>query len=505
MSSDSTQQNPRRRARSRGGRRRALVLAAGATAVVGALPIGLMFLPDNDDQIEPVSAASSSTDCEADYRVTDEWNGGYIGEVTVSNTSGATAEGWTVTWTFPDGQEIGNAWNGEHLQDGSSVRVGDAGWNGTLADGATAAFGFQASFPDGNAEPTDVSCNLGAGSGAPAEEPADERPEEPSDEGPTADDPAEDPVDQPVEEATEEPAQEPNETPSTEPTAAPAAADQPIGWAGENGGTTGGEGGPTVTVSSGGELRDALDHDGPRIIQVSGSVELSGMTKVPSDTTVIGLDGAEIIGGGLNVSGVDNVIIRNIAFANWDDDAVNVQSGSTNVWIDHNSFTNGGDGAVDVKRESDFVTVSWNHFFDHHKTMLLGHSDGHTEDIGHLRVSYHHNFFDGSRSRHPRVRFGETVHVFNNYYVGNDYGVASTQDAGVLVEGNYFDDVEHPTHVGYGSSDDGRLVARDNVYAGGSGEPETSGDVDPVPYEYSLDPAEDVPAIVASGAGPGNI
>jgi hypothetical protein len=45
---------------------------------------------------------------------------------------------------------------------------------------------------------------------------------------------------------------------------------------------------------------------------------------------------------------------------------------------------------------------------------------------------------DGSRQRNPRVRFGEPVHVYNNYYRNNElYGIASTMNGGVLVEGNY--------------------------------------------------------------------
>ena len=85
--------------------------------------------------------------------------------------------------------------------------------------------------------------------------------------------------------------------------------------------------------------------------------------------------------------------------------------------------------------------------------MLLGHSDDNaSQDIGHLRVTYHHNWFDGSGTRHPRVRFGNPVHVYNNYYFNNEYGVASTMDAGVLVEGNYFENVDGPTLVGYADS-----------------------------------------------------
>ncbi|WP_304452682.1 cellulose binding domain-containing protein [Nocardiopsis sp. YSL2] len=501
MSSSSEHVSPRRRGRARRGRRRTAALAttAVATAAAGTLAVGLMVLP-GDDTAETVAAESRATGCEVGYQVTSEWNGGFNAEVTVTNVSDSPAEGWAVTWTFADGQEVTNAWNGEHGQDGSSVTVDNADWNGEIDAGATAAFGFQAAAPNGGTAPADVSCSFGPGTGAPAEEPGTEPTAEP-----TEDAPEEPASESPADTSTEEPAEEPAEEPSEDTGNADAAADGPTGWAGENGGTTGGEGGPTVAVSSGDELLDALEQDGPRVIEVSGTIELSGMHSVPSNTSIIGTDGAEITGGGLNLSGVENVVIRNIAFSDWDDDAINVQQGSTNVWVDHNSFTNGYDGAVDIKRESDFVTVSWNHFFDHRKTMLLGHSDGHTEDAGHLRVSYHHNFLDGSFSRHPRVRFGETVHVFNNYYVDNDYGVASTMDAGVLVEGNYFDGVKAPTHVGYGDSDDGRLVERDNVYANGSGEPESAGSVAPVPYDYSLDAAEEIPSIVRAGAGPGNI
>ena len=192
-----------------------------------------------------------------------------------------------------------------------------------------------------------------------------------------------------------------------------------------------------------------------RVVRISGNISCSGMITVGSNKSILGNSGATLAGCGLNVSNASNVIIRNINFNGWDDDAINVQY-STRVWVDHNSFTNGFDGAVDIKRSSDFVTVSWNRIFGHDKSMLLGHSDDNaTEDVGHLRVTYHHNWFDGSGTRHPRVRFGNPVHVYNNYYFNNEYGVASTMDAGVLVEGNYFEGVDEPTLVGYADSDPG--------------------------------------------------
>ncbi|MBT8226719.1 MAG: RICIN domain-containing protein [Dactylosporangium sp.] len=273
-----------------------------------------------------------------------------------------------------------------------------------------------------------------------------------------------------------------------------------VGWATQNGGTTGGGSASTTTVSSSSALSSAVSGTSSAVVQVSGTISCSGMISVGSNKTIVGASGATIAGCGLNVSESSNVIIQNLTFRDWDDDAINLQY-ATNVWVDHNTFSNGYDGCVDIKRASDYVTVSWNHTYDHGKTMLLGHSDDNaSEDSGHLRVTYHHNWFDGTDTRHPRVRFGDPVHVFNNYYYDNEYGVASTEGAGVLVEGNYFENVEDPTLVGYAASDDGDLVQQNNYFTG-SGTPESSGSVNSIPYSYSLDTASGVKSIVTSGAG----
>lgn len=277
-----------------------------------------------------------------------------------------------------------------------------------------------------------------------------------------------------------------------------------VGWATQGGGTTGGGSAATTTVSSASVLASALSASGSHVIRVSGTISCSGMLRVASNKTVLGNAGATISGCGLNISGASNVIVRNISFRGWDDDAINVQE-SQRVWIDHNSFTDGYDGAVDIKRGSDYVTVSWNRVYGHDKSMLLGHSDGNgSQDRGHLRVTYHHNWFDGSGTRHPRVRFGNPVHVYNNLYSNNEYGVASTMDAGVLVEGNVFENVEDPTLVGYADSDPGALVQRNNRFTN-SGSPEAAGSVAAIPYAYTAENVATVKASVTAGAGAGRI
>jgi pectate lyase len=289
---------------------------------------------------------------------------------------------------------------------------------------------------------------------------------------------------------------------------------------GQNG-TTGGAGGPTVTVSSASAFISEIAAAGPRIIRVQGLLTVpSGMHEVSSDKTIIGVgSGSGISGGGLNIglpiddgitsppaNAVHNVIIRNMIFQNANDDSINVQMFTHHVWIDHNEFRPATDGSLDIKRGSDYVTVSWNRFAATDKTSLLGHDDDNAaQDTGRLRVTYHNNWFDGTNQRNPRVRFGNVVHVFNNYYdtVG-DYGVASTMNGAVLVEANYFENTDSPCELGQGSSPAGALAARNNVFVA-SGACATGGSVGGVPYSYTAQSANDARSSVIAGAGVGRI
>ncbi|MDF3143538.1 MULTISPECIES: pectate lyase [unclassified Streptomyces] len=296
---------------------------------------------------------------------------------------------------------------------------------------------------------------------------------------------------------------------------APLAETSPTGFAAVDAlgqhGTTGGAGGPTVTATTTEQFLEYIDTTGPLVIRVQGTIDITSKQGVRPDKTIVGVGSSAVInGGGLDFYRSHNVIVRNIRFTAAEDDAVNVGQESHHIWIDHNEFVAPVDGAVDIVRGSQYVTVSWNWFNKTDKSMLLGHSDANSgQDTGKLKVSIHHNFFDGSRQRHPRVRFGEPVHVYNNYYKGNAlYGVASTMNAGVLVEGNYFEAVPHPCYSagGYDESGPGRLVQRDNAFAGaGTGACETNGTVtEPrTYYAYTLDRATDVPSLVRAGAGVG--
>jgi pectate lyase len=290
---------------------------------------------------------------------------------------------------------------------------------------------------------------------------------------------------------------------------------------GQNG-TTGGAAGPKIEVDTASELISAIGQSGPLQICVRGMITLAaGMYNVASDKTIVGIGASSgITGGGFNIglpisdvttppaNAVHNVIIRNLVFRGASDDSINVQMFSHHIWLDHNDLAQGFDGLIDVKRGSSYVTVSWNHTHNHTKNMLLGHDDGNAaQDVGWLKVSYHHNWFDQTPQRNPRVRFGEPVHVYNNYYLHNtDVGVACQANAGCMVEGNYFENTEE-TVTNHYAGPTGRCVARNNFLAGESGPADCSGTVQEpsLYYSYSLDPAADVKAIVTAGSGTGKI
>jgi pectate lyase len=131
-------------------------------------------------------------------------------------------------------------------------------------------------------------------------------------------------------------------------------------------------------------------------------------------------------------------------------DNIGLQQDNDHIWVHNCDLFYGdagsdadqikGDGALDNKG-STYITFSYNHFWDSGKASLLGLSEGGPAG---LYITYHHNWFDHSDSRHPRVRY-YSAHVYNNYYDGNSkYGVGSTENSSVFVEGNYFRNCKRP-------------------------------------------------------------
>lgn len=194
-----------------------------------------------------------------------------------------------------------------------------------------------------------------------------------------------------------------------------------------------------------------------------GDIVVENKNNSSSYITLEGVgDDAVADGWGIRIKNASNVEIRNMGTMNTDSnegDNIGLQQGNDYIWIHNCDFFYGGsggdsdqekgDGALDCKK-STYVTFSYNHFWDTGKSNLLGLSENTTEG---LYITYHHNWFDHSDSRHPRVRF-YSAHVYNNYYDGNaKYGVGSTKGSSVFVEANYFRNCKYPMQISMQGSD----------------------------------------------------
>ncbi|MGC4846118.1 cellulase family glycosylhydrolase [Micromonospora sp. DT15] len=104
----------------------------------------------------PPTTPPPSGGCTATYTVTNQWQGGFQGEVRV--TAGARAiTGWTAGWTFANGQRVTQSWNVALTSSGTTVTARNTDYNGRLAPGASASFGFLGSWSGTNSLPA-VSC-----------------------------------------------------------------------------------------------------------------------------------------------------------------------------------------------------------------------------------------------------------------------------------------------------------------------------------------------------------
>ncbi|GAA4080423.1 cellulose binding domain-containing protein [Streptomyces shaanxiensis] len=166
-----------------GFRRTAVAVAVTAAAVIG-FGGALLFAGRDDDvaarEPAPSPTASASAEpappapdapedpaCTASVRTVNSWQGGFQGEVTVTNAPASSASGWTATVVPPDGARLTQVWDGalSTTADGRAT-VSNASWNGTLAPGASVTFGFLADTSDSTGEPAaTVTCAATSGAG----------------------------------------------------------------------------------------------------------------------------------------------------------------------------------------------------------------------------------------------------------------------------------------------------------------------------------------------------
>ncbi|MFB7244561.1 xyloglucanase [Streptomyces populi] len=91
--------------------------------------------------------------CSVTYKIANQWQGGFQADVSLTNTGSAAWTGWTLDWSFADGQKVTQLWNADHTQSGAAVSAKSLGWNANVAAGSTVGFGFTGSWTGTNTKP----------------------------------------------------------------------------------------------------------------------------------------------------------------------------------------------------------------------------------------------------------------------------------------------------------------------------------------------------------------
>lgn len=299
-----------------------------------------------------------------------------------------------------------------------------------------------------------------------------------------------------------------------------------VGFATQNGGTTGGQGGTTVTVTNYADLKKHAESASPMIIMVQGTITngtAGGQIRVKANKSILGVGSSAFLSGvGLDISSQNNVIIRNLkatlvgtttpSSVNGGD-VISISGTSKNIWIDHCELYSENpsvqtdkdkyDGLLDIKGQTGFITLSWNYLHDHHKGGLVGAADDDLNDD--RKVTMHHNHYKNVLLRVPMYR-GSTGHFFNNYIVGAKDATEIRANTCVRVEKNYYESLNYSIYTPADSP--GKTERIDNIEVKRASRAYPANCVASIPYSYSAvltSTTADVKTIVPQYAGVGKL
>jgi pectate lyase len=315
------------------------------------------------------------------------------------------------------------------------------------------------------------------------------------------------------------------------------------GFATQNGGTTGGQGGQTVRATTGTQIHQALcgraSNSTPIVIEVQGTINHGNTSKVSgscntaadkieikdvSNVTIIGVgQGATFDQLGIHLRNASNIIVQNVTVRNVKKsgspvsnggDAIGMESLVRNVWVDHVTLEASGgeaegyDGLFDMKADTKYVTLSYSVLRNSERGGLVGSSES---DRSNSFITYHHNLYQNLNSRVPLLR-GGIAHIYNNHYVGIvESGINSRAGGQARVDNNYFQNSKDVLGTFY-TTEAGTWQVSGNVFdavtwSGASSDykpagpnPQSTTSVS-IPYSFQLDSAACVPQVVSSTAG----
>ena len=136
------------------------VIPTQPTATVSPSSSPTMSPTSSSSPSSSVSPTNGGGSCTASYAVVSQWAGNFQGQVTVTNTSAAASKGWTITFTFANGQQVTQSWNATLAQAGATVTAANVSYNGNLGAGASTSLGFLASWNNVTNTAPAVRCTL---------------------------------------------------------------------------------------------------------------------------------------------------------------------------------------------------------------------------------------------------------------------------------------------------------------------------------------------------------
>ncbi|WP_173085695.1 cellulose binding domain-containing protein [Phytohabitans rumicis] len=126
------------------------------TTVAGALAAGMLAM--GGFAVTTAVASAAVTGCRVDYRITNQWTGGFGADVAITNL-GDPVTGWALTWTFAAGQSVTQAWNATVAQSGTAVTATNVSYNGAIATNGSVSFGFNGAWTSSNPVPAAFAVN----------------------------------------------------------------------------------------------------------------------------------------------------------------------------------------------------------------------------------------------------------------------------------------------------------------------------------------------------------
>jgi acetylxylan esterase len=128
-----------------------------AAYAIGFFGLNTMTPPSSPPPTSPSPPPGAS--CHVSYVTTSEWAGGFVANVTVSDTGTAAANGWRLTFTFPGDQVVTSAWNATVSQNGTGVTAANASYDGTIGPGGSVSFGMQGTWKNNDTAPAAFALN----------------------------------------------------------------------------------------------------------------------------------------------------------------------------------------------------------------------------------------------------------------------------------------------------------------------------------------------------------